>query len=206
MHSLSHDGRVAQKAVLKKHLRRPVVCPHIVLLPAYQKQSWAWQTELEVLTHNWAWNSVSIKCEKHIPCHDRSRGELGFSPSSTSVRKCKWWCWGRALVECWAGNHVIGSRLAQQACLQGSRSGVSVPAARWCWYAHLHQRAAELVRGSAGRCKGRKIKEVNNNEQKACWFPISRVETRGIVILVDCPDRKCSAATVLNPVLAGAFS
>lgn len=47
MHSLSLDGCAVQTALLKKQLRRAAaVCPDIVLLPAYQKQSLAWQAEL----------------------------------------------------------------------------------------------------------------------------------------------------------------
>lgn len=120
------------------------------------------------------------KRETRVPCHERSVQGSGFFPPLYSVRNIS----GGVGVELLrsAGNHVRGhgrhSRL-REAC-----RGVSLPAARWCWYEHLHPGAGELVKGSAGRFRARKIKEVNNNEQKACWFPISRVETRGIVILV----------------------
>lgn len=118
-------------------------------------------------------------------------GALSFS---TSERKGKRWWWRRALVEGWAGADGSGSWLAQQAA-------VSLPAGLMCtpWPENWG-----AVQESAGRLKGRKIKEVNSHEQKACWFPVSRVETRGIVILVAQVGSVC--CPVLNPVLAGAFS
>lgn len=151
-------------------------------IAAHQKQSSAWQAELVAVTHNWAWNLLSIKPEMYVPCQERSCGGLGLFPSplmwgnaSDGVGVELWWSAELEMVSVAHGSTagcVQGS--VEQGFLACRQMGlICTPWPESCW----------AVKGSARSFKGREIKEVNNHVQKACWFPLSGVETRGIVIL-----------------------